>query len=988
MTRNRALLAAFATLLIYVPADPAVSQTTGAIQGTVTDSSGAVLPGAAVEARSASLQGVRSATTDSRGSYRFPSLPPGTYTVKASLAGFAVAEKTAYVSLDSTATADLELQVSAEAKVLVSGEAPVIDLSSTTTGSNFTAKVLQRMSIGRNYADIVLSQPGVNTDTSGNLPGLGDRVVNVALYGSTSLENLFVIDGINTNNVFRGFQGKLVNPESMQEVEIKTGGYQAEYGRALGGVINVITKSGGNEFHGDAFGYFNSREMRSEAEVTDEDIIAAEQTEVERWDVGADLGGYILKDRLWFFGSYDRIERETDRIPQAGPVAGQSFLLESTSDIYSGKLTWNVARGSTLVGSFLADPEKQSGAINLPAAASPLTFSGLRYVGAKDYAARLNQLFGSFGILTLQYSRHGDRFETKITPEAEVPRVTDRTVPGVIVPSGGFGNINRIVNHQSTRDGYSATFAAYVANHEIKLGGDYERNETFAIERRTGAQILTVVPCRANPQNPESVDRCARAGGAGIPYVNWRGENVTGGVFYSHSYLSNLDGTPLTRIEVETPSLAYSLFAQDTWRISRRLTVNAGLRWDREEIQDFERRTVIDLDDMWSPRAGAVWDFGGDGTSKLFASYGRFYYQFPTDLNVRAYGNNEFLIVTAFNYDPESLVDRPNTAFGFRGSMFTPLGPEPTDRNLKGMYQDEYTIGVEKALTPTFVVGLKGSYQRLGEVLEDRCDLDYEHPENRGQPCAIINPGSSERYARGDFPCSNAHNARPDASELDALCNENGGPAVPRASRIYRGIELTARQSFQERMWVLASYIYSSLRGNYDGAARLASGQADPGINADFDYFAFDQHNSHGKLYLDRPHSFQLGVTYLTPFGLTAGLSTHVRSGPPRNKSEFFNMGYFQEVFGVRRGTAGRAETQYEANVSLAYEFKMGPVTIAPRLYVYNVLNRQGETRVSDAFNPDGAFDAEGNAVQHPNYGKILERQGPRLFRVAMRVSF
>lgn len=988
MTRDRALIATFATLLFCLLAESALSQTTGVIQGTVTDSSDAVLPGAAVEARSANLQGVRTATTDGRGGYRFPALPPGTYTVKSSLAGFTTVEKTGYVSLDSTATVDLELHVSAEAKVLVTGEAPVIDLSSTTTGSNFTAKVLERMSIGRNYADIVLSQPGVNTDTSQNLAGLGDRVVNIALYGSTSLENLFVIDGINTNNVFRGFQGKLINPESMQEVEIKTGGYQAEYGRALGGVINVITKSGGNEFHGDAFGYYNSRSMRAEAEVTDEDIIAAEQTEVERWDVGADLGGYILKDRLWFFGSYDRIERETDRIPQAGPVAGQGFLLESDSDIYSGKLTWNIARGSTLVGSVLADPEKQSGALNLPASTSPLTFTGIRYVGAKDYSLRLNQLFGSFGILTLQYSRHGDRFETKIPPEAEVPRVTDRTVPGVMVPFGGFGTINRIINHQSTRDGYSANFAAYVANHEIKAGGDYEKNETFAIERRTGAQIVTIVPCRANPQNPAAVDRCARAGGAGVPYVNWRGENVNGGVFYSHSFLGNLDGTPVTRIEIETPSLASSAFVQDTWRISRRLTVNAGLRWDREDIQDFERRTVIDLDDMWSPRAGVVWDFAGDGTSKAYGSYGRFYFQFPTDLNVRGYGNNEFLFVSAHNYDPESLVDRPGTAFGFQGSTSTPLGPEPTDRNLKGMYQDEYTIGVEKALTPTFVVGLKGNYQDLGEVLEDRCDLDYTHPENNGNGCAIINPGSNEKYARGDFPCSNAHNARPDASELDALCNENGGPAVPRASRIYRGIELTARQSFQERLWVQASYIFSSLRGNYDGAARLTSGQADPGINADFDYFVFDQHNSHGKLYLDRPHSFQLGATYLTPFGLTAGLSTYVRSGPPRNKNEFFNAGYFQEIFGVRRGTAGRAETQYEANVSLAYEFKAGPLTIAPRLYVYNVLNRQGETRVSDAFNPDGAFDAEGNAVQHPNYGKILERQAPRLFRVAMKVSF
>jgi len=213
MTGNRTSFAILITLVLSVAvARAGLAQTTGSIEGTLIDSSGAVLPGAAIEARGASLQGIRSATTDGRGSYRLPALPPGIYTVKGSLAGFTTVEKTAYVSLDSTATVNLSLELSAEAKVLVTGEAPVIDLSSTTTGSSYTAKVLERMSIGRNYADIVLSQPGVNTDTSQNLAGLGDRVVNVALYGSTSLENLYMIDGINTTNVIRGFQGKAINP--------------------------------------------------------------------------------------------------------------------------------------------------------------------------------------------------------------------------------------------------------------------------------------------------------------------------------------------------------------------------------------------------------------------------------------------------------------------------------------------------------------------------------------------------------------------------------------------------------------------------------------------------------------------------------------------------------------------------------------------------------------------------------------------------------
>ncbi len=986
MTRNRAPFL-LSTLVLFLASGPlALSQTTGAIQGTVTDASGGVLQGASVEARSANLQGIRSATTGSRGDFRLPALPPGTYTVKASLPGFASVEKTAYVQLDSMATVDLSLEVSTEEKVLVTGEAPLIDLASTATGSSFTAKVLERMSIGRNYAEIALSQPGVITDTSQNLAGLGERVVNLAVQGSTSLENLYIIDGVNTTNVIRGFQGKAINPETMQEVEIKTGGYQAEYGRAMGGVVNVVTKSGGNEFHGDAFGYYNAESMRAEKEITDEDVIAAEKNEIERWDAGADLGGYILKDRLWFFGSYDRLERDTIRIPQAGPVANQEFPLDSTSDTYSAKLTWNISRGSTLVGSVFADPEKQSGAVNLPNSTDPRTYTADRYLGGQDYAARLNQLFGSFGILALQYSRHSDRFETKIPPEAEEPRISDVTVPGIAVASGGFGNISSLANHSSTRDGYSASFAAYLGSHELKAGADYEENVTAGTTRRTGGQTLSIRPCRANPQNPASVDRCVRAGGMGVPYVNWRGENVNGGIVYSHGFLANLDGTPALRIPTSSPSLAYSAFLQDTWQISRRLTVNAGLRWDREKIQNFEETTVIDLKNMWSPRVGAVWDFLGDGTSKLFASYGRFYYQFPTDLNFRGYANDDFLFVSASNYDPASLVHDPRTPFP--GSITTPLGDEPTDENLKGMYQDEFALGAEKALTPTFVVGLKGSYQRLGRVLEDRCDLDYLHPENHGQACAIINPGSSERYAQGHFPCNNRGNERPDAAEFDSICNADGGPPIGKAARIYRAIELNVRQSFSERLWTVASYIYSSLRGNYDGAARLASGQADPGVNADFDYFHFYLNNAYGKLYLDRPHYFQLGVTYLTPFGLTAGLSTYIRSGPPRNKGEYFNGGYAQEIFGAPRGSVGRAETQYEANFSLAYEFKAGPLTITPRLYVFNILNRQGETRVQDAFNPDGAFDANGNAVQHPNYGKIVERQEPRLFRVALKVSF
>ncbi|HEY3169742.1 MAG TPA: TonB-dependent receptor, partial [Thermoanaerobaculia bacterium] len=248
----------------------AFAQTTGDITGTVTDTSGAALPGVTCTATSPALQGSRTSVTSNSGSYRIASVPPGTYTVSCAFAGFATAEKTAYVTLGATATANQTLQISsAKEEIVVTGEAPVVDTSSTTTGSNYSAKVMERLPLGRNYAAVVRLQPGVQEDT-GDRQGRG---LALSVYGSTSAENQFVIDGVNTNSVVRGVQGKIINSEFIQEVEVKTGGYQAEYGRATGGIINVITKSGGNEFHGDVFANYAPKSFRSEQDFKTGDAI-------------------------------------------------------------------------------------------------------------------------------------------------------------------------------------------------------------------------------------------------------------------------------------------------------------------------------------------------------------------------------------------------------------------------------------------------------------------------------------------------------------------------------------------------------------------------------------------------------------------------------------------------------------------------------------------------------------------------------------------
>src|SRR5262249_22209584 len=158
--------------------------------------------------------------------------------------------------------------------------------------------------------------PGVVTD----IGQTDDRFVPLAIEGATSAENQWYVDGVNTTQVSKGIQGKAIHNEFIQEITVMTGGYQAEYGGALGGVIHALTKAGGNQFHGDAFAYYDSLATAAEVQYQpgDTDAPSMRVLSRDRFDYGLDLGGYIVKDRLWFFGAYNRISLQSERSPIEG----------------------------------------------------------------------------------------------------------------------------------------------------------------------------------------------------------------------------------------------------------------------------------------------------------------------------------------------------------------------------------------------------------------------------------------------------------------------------------------------------------------------------------------------------------------------------------------------------------------------------------------------------------------------------------------------
>ncbi len=1004
------------------------AQTTGTVEGIVTDQSNTPLPGVTVELRSPSLQGSRAAVTAADGRYRFPAVPPGAYTVTAELASFGKVEKKARVTLDSTAQVNLSLFLSTTEEVTVTGEAPIVDSTSTTQGSNYSAKVIDKLPVGRNYADIVFTQPGVQADF-GETQG---RSLKISIYGSTSAENLFLIDGVNTTNVIYGIQGKDINTEFIQEVEVKTGGYQAEYGRNTGGVVNVVTKSGGNEFHGDVFGYFNDTGMRAEevdefatpeySQAGDAQFGNNVLSKDVRQEWGADLGGFMIKDKVWFFGAYDRVQINQNLlaldVQNTGLLGtfGKEYPIGVTQNKYAGKVTLNLLPGTSLVGSVFSDAQTRLGALGTPFSDISTTYAGRQDVGGPDYGARLNQLFGSFGIFTFQYARHKDRYRT--TPDgADRPAIYDFTISPTaasfttaVAESNpafppGYGYVfGPARNNESVRQSYGGVFTAYAGNHEIKLGGDYQEDRTFGSTYITGSGQVSVLPCL---QTGSFICDLSKA-----PFwLNADGETMQ--VFFGHDLLAaGSEGNYIVIDEslFDVPVKRYSAFLQDQWRVIPSLTLNVGIRYDTESFFGLDPITgpfeAFALTDQWSPRIGVVWDFVGDGTSKLYASAGRFHYSLPTDLNVRVFTANSG--VTTYNYDIGSIPQDPDAPAG-RNQLFQggSASGEPIDAGMKAAYQDELTIGIEKALDPTLSLSLKGTYRTLGRTVEDRCDLDYTDPLSGGSSCALFNPGSDGVAASGGIlSCNNSGNP------TDPTAGECGFPGRPvgDAKRIFRGIELVARKQLSTILWAQASLLYSSLRGNYSGAVREATGQTDPGINADFDYYQF-AFNDYGNLELDRPVQARIDAVYSAPFGLSAGLQFYVRSGLPISRYGFFNAYYPSELYLDPRGSAGRTPTDYDINLSASYNLNVGPVAITPMLYLFNLLNNQTVTAVSQTFNSNGGFVTDESSpfygqpgvqpgtgacpaaaaapcTDNPDYRKATIRNDARLFRAAIKVTF
>jgi len=919
----------FAMVLLVAVGAFAQTSTSGAIAGTVKQG-GTALPGVTVEVRSAALQGVRTAVTDAGGNFRFTLLPPGSYNLTATLSGFTpVTQNNVAVELNKTVTLDVTLSAAASETVTVVGSAPVVDVTSNISGANVTSETLRSLPIGRNFVAAAQVAPGTSADGSGT-----------TVYGSSGAENEYIIDGLNTTSIGLGQQGKRLNPDFVQEVEVMTGGLPAEYGRLTGGAINAVTKSGSNEFHGDIFGYDEGGSLFSKnATASKLPVTSTTVTDVNRrYDYGADVGGFFIKDRLWFYGAYDRVSEKdiSTRIntplvvngcPTCGVPVGGTQGSSLTRNLYAGKLSLSLTSSQLFNLSILGDPSTNSGAI-FAIAGPPSTFLGSIKSGGDDYTGRYSGVFGTNWNINAEAGRHNET-QTYGGEGASIPRTIDRTqVPAVA--TGGFGFFQ---NQDYRRDIVKADVSAFFGNHQFKVGGDREKILATNANQDSGGATLQ--------------KRCT------VAIVNNQCP-ANGQVYYTHEgYINDLGGTlnkndpstfaanllnPLSSSPEDTST---AIYGQDQWKLLTNLTLNLGLRLEQQKVGDRTGATAINLKHDLSPRLGVIWDPANNGRSKVYANYGRFYENIPMDINFRAFGGELSLDVNNFDPTPTNFV--PVTTIcsasagittncvpalsGGKPFRFLGGGTEPVDPNLKGQYIDEYLLGADYEIAPNLAVGIKGTYRNLGNVIEDfLIGSTGEY--------LIANPGSGTGSTGATF--------LGDVVTYD------------KAKRTYKGVEVHAQKRFSNNYQFFTSYVWSQLKGNYDGTFQSSTGQLDPNINSAFDYADFLVNNS-GFLSNDRTHQVKFYGSYTFSNGMTKGLDlgvgAHWESGVPLTAQGYAISYRNYEYYLTTRGALGRGPSDYEADLHAGYPIALGGSHLNLLVDVFNVFNRQSATNLDQRFN-------------------------------------
>ena len=810
--------------LVWLSGLSFAQRVTGKIVGKVTEEEGTPLPGVTVEISSPSLMGgVHSQVTSGDGDYRFINLPPGTYKLVFSLDGFQKVERqNIKVSLNATVTEDIILkQSTVEESVVVTGVSPVVDVTKSGVSTTFSKEQMEDLPSGRfTVFDIIKQTPGLPQTEQGEWRN--------AAFGSSMEASAYLVDGIDISSPDLGHAWNWQPQDMYEEVEVSGIGAPAEYGGFTGAVINIVTKSGGNTFSGN-LSYYGQFQSLTDDNNPGGDLVPSISPEKvysfnrdKYLNASFNLGGPIVKDKLWFFGLYEKVDDSFSPWLVAREVPDAYF-----GDKVHFKLSSQLGAKHRLVGSYYYEGQNFPGSpdeYNLPETVTE------EIDRTNQWNLMYTLLISDKAIFDLKYSWWGTTCDLvpSIGGDINNPTVYDGYY-GVTSGAPGWIYMGTMARHQA-----NASFTYFAedflgGDHDFKVGVQYTRGES-----------------------------------------EWMGGYPGGKVYYLYY------GDPLYMYEQQQfmyggTTNTLGAFIDDSWKIGDRLTMNLGLRFDHNNasipswhvLDGWEKTStrVPGWDDLivwdtFAPRLGLAFQLTSDHKTLLKASYGRYY--------DAVHGNNYIWPGPAltdwswyiYNWDIEDY----ELFYTYPAEQQWTIDPQ-----LRNPYADIFSLGLERELMPNFSAGATFIYKKEKDL------MGYEDRGATYEPINLVSPDNGKIYA-----------AFNQTSEL-GTSNEYWIANPSGFGHTYRAFIFSLAKRYSNNWQFYASLTWSKAEG-LDVVSRSTSEWSKSWALMLYSTLGQDPNdliNSKGPLNHDRTWIFKLQASYSFPWGIIASLNYFYQTGTP-----------------------------------------------------------------------------------------------------------
>ncbi|WP_125716430.1 TonB-dependent receptor [Pseudoalteromonas rubra] len=936
-----------------------------------------------------------SVRTNAQGEYILRNLPVGQYRVSIGKDGFeTVLEEQVQVSIGQSVLLDAQLNrigASDIERIAVSGTAiRRVDMASSTAGVTYTDEEIKAMPVNTGFESIALLAPGTAE------PGGSEFKDASSFGGSSSAENGYYFNGLNVTSIRTGLGSIRLPWEAISQTQVKTGGVSPEFGGALGGIVNAVSKSGDNDFKLGVEMRYDPDSLRSQHDalyqqngVVGYDTNTQQSTEsYKEFQVWA--SGALVEDSLFFYGLlapyrenetwarqtvYNDREREEDRW-----FAKLDWFINQDHSVgfsaMNNKRTWETT-------SFAYDWET-----NVVGEQRGVAAPGED--GGKVYSLNYNGYINDFFSVSAVVGRVSENVEN----------VVASTDPGVWDERDGFVTVSShtasgITEEEFIRDQFKLDFTWDLEMHSVSFGIDYSKITVDYYEGQNGlgeAQgwwtILTASEddISGAPQGTDYIERRVRTREVG----------------------NKSDSTSL------------ALYVNDSWQATDNLVLNLGVRYSEFDNSTSSGEAFVDMTGQIAPRLQAIYDLHGDGSAKIFATYGRYFQPVSANMNVTLGSSSiewfEYFALDQVDANGVPVLDpdgAPSRGAQLRERYWRQRGiTEPgliASSSLKPMYSDEFTLGYQQEVFGDMAFGIRAIYRDLGRSVEDTdvgpvlakklTELGIKDNVGQSSYYVLNNPGEAITMSY-DFDGD---------GQVDEITLTAEELALQQAKRKYLALELTLEGNVTDRFRINSSYTWSHSYGNTEGLVKTDNNQADPGWTTSYDY-ADLMDNGYGDLPNDHRHAIKFSGAYELTDELTLGMVARAISGRPTNylslhprnvdscktgspwdacvSRDYGHVSHYDEHGNAApRGSIDNLPWLTSFDLSMAYNTDISGHDLMLKATVYNLLNNDAALDITETRTRNSSV--EGQELElNPDYGLVTRRQEERFVSLVARFTF